>query len=402
MIKLVLIGCLGLISLTWFTTTQQRPVNNNLPKTEERFSVKQLDSLETIAQFDVSEDGQVLGITQNGDLWNLTHQTKLAENLSPAITLAAQNQQIAAGDQNGNLWLWSKQQAYSSQIPLAEKAGLLPIAGSVIAVTKTGDTNHLIRAQIVDNQLTVAAKNPTPLLPDAQPLQANLLNGPDHQGGIIVLAQPNDSRYHHGVLGDDIEATELLYLDKGTLSPQLQALTSEQLVFEDNKATFFQDNHFNSYLVAILSGNGAGARTALITADKGKLVLTSQSQALPSQRWQSPFVFNKNLYAVLMPHLRQELVSYHQDGEQLLEHSLATGVSNHAIGSHQTNLAAATTTFAVLPQTGYQKIAILTRDNRLIKLTDELPAPIRQTKASQDKVYLLLENGQLWTVEHES
>ena len=78
----------------------------------------------------------------------------------------------------------------------------------------------------------MVARSQEALLPDARPLQADL-DGRGDGGHIVVLASPDAQRYRHGVLGDAVEATRVLWLERHGLSV-LRALTlPAPHVFED-------------------------------------------------------------------------------------------------------------------------------------------------------------------------
>lgn len=363
------------------------------------FQVSRLNLAELgqVAQFDLTENGELIVINRQGELWHTDKKQKLAENLSPHITPAARYGRIASADKRGNFFLWSKEGVYRSSIPLAQHATMQPLAFATIVVTPLQDEYRLGRVEIQDNVLKVVALSENAVLPDARPLLVNLNSNQHDNGHIAVLAKPDMETYRHGVLGDAIEAREVQYLERHTLEPLAQSLHLDGLVFEANQFAIL--NHDNPKLVVTVSGNNEGAKTSLIGLSGGKLVFEAESEALPFHRWQSPFVFNHKLYAVQMPHLRMRLVEYLQQGVKLNERFVSDGISNHAYGEYETNLAATTKTFAVIPQAGYRHIALLDSHGRLEKYPVHLPAEIIKSKASSEKAYLLLANGDMWVVE---
>lgn len=353
-----------------------------------------------IKQLDVSENGHLALINQKGELWygKADNIRQLSNNASPNIAPSLAYGRIALADKEGHFMLWDGQKLYSSKIPMAEQATMQPLALATIGVVKQGANYKLARIELRGNQVEVVATSKEDVLPDARPIQVNLNGHDNQQGHIAVLVEPDKTTYQHAVLGDDIEAKSVLYLERHSLRPLASKLNRPNLVFEANQFSVLNKNGKNR-LVSVMSGNGNGGRTVLIGEQNGKLFLEAESQALPSHRWQSPFVFNQQLYTVQMPHLAGRLVSYTQSGNALKEQLITAGMSNHSYGTYETNLVAQTANFAVVPQYGYTQIGILDKAGQLKKLEQTLPSAITKVKSNQQRAYLLLKNGQIWTVE---
>lgn len=353
-----------------------------------------LEQIGKIAQFDLNEQGELIVINRKGELWQANKKQKLADNLATDIAISARYDRIASGDKKGNFFLWTETQQYTSSIPLAKNAKMLPLAFATIAVTKQNGQYKLARIEPQGEKAIITAVTNDEVLPDARPLQINFSDDNHTQGHIAVLAKPDAYTYLHGVLGDAIEAQEIQYLERHTLKPLVEKVRVNGLVFEANQLEIWHTP--KPKLISVMSGNGDGARTVVIGLHDNKLIIESQSHALPSNRWQSPFSFNGKLYAVQMPHLRMRLVEYLSKGDLLNEQFITDGLSNHAYGDYETNLVASTSHFTLIPQAGYRSVAILDRTNKLEKLSTRLPAEIIQTKASHNAVYLLLNNGEIW------
>lgn len=359
-----------------------------------------LDSLGKVAQFELTEQGEVVVINQQGELWQTKDQPrKLADNLSTHIAPTARYGRIAAADKHGHFFLWQADKSYTSNIKLAPNATMEALAFATIAVSQQKDGYKLVRIETENNTAKIVASSDDNVLPDARPKQINFEHADHRQGHIAVLAKPDNHTYLHGVLGDDIEAQEIQYLERHTLKPLAESLSVKGLVFEANQLEIL--NGKQPKLVSVMSGNGDGGRAVLVGLSQGKLQIDSQSEPLPSNRWQSPFSFAEKLYAVQMPHLVGKLVEYHPKEQKLLEKALTDGLSNHAYGEYETNLAATTKTFALIPQRNYREVAVLDTKGKVTLLEQRLPAAIQKTKASADKVYLLLENGQIWLAQEK-
>lgn len=364
-----------------------------------------LKEIGQVKQFTIDDEQNLLVINQRGELWQVKQQHCLVNGLSTEITPKARYGKIAMADKQGNFVLWEKQQKYSSNIPLLPNAGMEILPLATIAVINHQQQARLARIETHQQEAKVVAMADTPVLPDAQPIQVNL-TGEQGQGHIAVLAQPDDKSYQHGVLGDKIEAGELQFLERHTLKPLAKPLADDDLVFEANRLEILNTSQ-GQRLVTVMAGDGKGAKTVLVELGKNvlqqpSLKIVAESEALAPFRWQSPFIFLNQLYAVHMPHLAGHLVRYQLQGNRLQPQQLASGLSNHKIGSFETNITAVTENFAVIPHMGYRQVSILNKQGEVRKIAQTLPSKIIKTVASQQTAYLLLDNGQVWQVMDSS
>ncbi len=191
---------------------------------------------------------------------------------------------------------------------------------------------------------TAIATSREPVLADAQPLQVDLDGGGD-AGHIAVLAGPDGARYRHGVLGDAVEATRVLYLERHDLSPLRELTLPAPHVFEDNRLRVWRgsDGRSAPTLVVVRSGP-QGAQLVLIEADRSSasaLRIAALGRPIGSvNRWMSPSTDGRHLVSVHTPHLSGALHAVRRDGERLLSSPLADGVSNHAIGARELDTSA--------------------------------------------------------------
>ena len=63
----------------------------------------------------------------------------------------------------------------------------------------------------------MVARSAEPMLPDARPLQVDL-DGRGDGGHLVLRGGPDSQRYAHGVLGDGVEATRVLWLERHSLA----------------------------------------------------------------------------------------------------------------------------------------------------------------------------------------
>ncbi len=227
------------------------------------------------------------------------------------------------------------------------------------------------------------------VLPDARPLQADL-DGRGDGGHLVVLAGPDAQRYRHGVLGDAVEATRVLWLERHDLAILRALELPPPFVFED----------IAPRPVALPGRPGAaGLLTVRAGPEGGQLALLNADRARPAQlqldalgdtvggfhRWLSPTTDGRQIAAVHTPHIGGVLHVYRQDGTQLARRRLMADVSTHAIGSRETDLAVWLQGRLLLPS----------QDGRMLRLVnpgqdwaDEgalpLPARVVQTTALAD------------------
>lgn len=149
--------------------------------------------------------------------------------------------------------------------------------------------------------------------------------------------------------------------------------------------------------MAVISGDGAGARVAVLALQGQNWQIVAESAPLPSHRWQSPFVFQNQLYAVQMPHIVGRLVRYEMQGKRLIEQELGEGFSNHAIGSHDTQIAAVLPEYALIPQMGFRHVFALDGSGSLKKAVARIASQnCAQRGAKSHGVFFLLADGSVW------
>lgn len=355
-----------------------------------------LGNIGLVKQMTIDEQDNLFVINQDGELWQVHTQHCLINGLSTDVAPKAGYGKVAAADQNGHFLMLEHQRKVQSHIPLATHAEMLILPFAVIAVSKQHQDYRLVRIENINNQAKVTASSEVSVLPDARPIQFNF-SGSHQQGHIAVLAKPDTETYQHAVLGDAIEAKALYFLERHNLQPLAQPLQLANTVFEANQLIAMPHTKGN-YLVSTISGDDYGAKTVMIDLQQQQLNIIAESEALPHYRWQSPFVFNNTLYSIQMPHLLGRLVEYQQHKHFLKANSITQNLSNHAIGSFDTNLTAINQNFAVIPHMGFSHVSILAKDGSVHKIKTTLPSPIIKMLATQHSAYLLLENGQIWQV----
>jgi hypothetical protein len=346
-----------------------------------------------MAQLHAGGPSGLLGVAADGGLWALSPQQakpqRLAAGLDPATPLASGHGRIAARLADGGLWVWEQGHAQAQRdAGLAPHAGLLVLRLAIVGVAAAG--HRLVRFESAGRgRWQAVARSTEAVLPDARPLQADL-DGRGDGGHLVVLAGPDAQRYRHGVLGDAVEATRVLWLERHGLEILRALELPPPFVFED----------IAPRPVALPGRPGAtGLLTVQSGPDGGRLALLSADRARPAQlqlealgdtvggfhRWLSPTTDGLQLAAVHTPHIGGVLHVYRQDGAQLPRRRLMADVSTHAIGSRDTDLAVWLQGRLLLPS----------QDGRMLRFVNpgqdwadegELPLPARvvQTTALAD------------------
>lgn len=341
----------------------------------------------------------LLAVDRDGGLWALAPPPaaphRLAGGLDPATPLAEGHRRLAARTAEGGLWvldLASGQAGVRHDADLAPHAGLLNLPLAVLGVAAAG--HRLLRFESAGGgRWRPVASSQEALLPDARPVQADL-DGRGDGGHIVVLAGPDAERYRHGVLGDAVEATRVLWLERHGLAPLRSLTLPDPYVFED----------ISPRPVALPApGGGVGLLTVRSGPEGGQLVLLGADPARPEglrleslgegvggfHRWLAPSTDGRQLVAVHTPHLGGVLHVYRQDGPHLRRRRLRADVSTHAIGSRELDLA------VWLPG----RLLLPSQDGRTLWLVDPardwadtgaLPLPARVVQATA------LADGSAW------
>ena len=332
----------GLALLALFAALE--PVRAAAP--DARWSARSLPTVEPMRQLRPGGRSGLLGIGASGALWALSPAggapRRLAVGLDPATPLASGHGRIAARLADGGLWLWDgEREQHSAPQVLAAYAGLLCLPLAVIGVSAHAGAQQVVRLEPDGERgWTVVARSADPVLPDARPLLVDL-DGSGDGGHVVVLAGPDRQRYDHGVLGDAVEATRLLWLERHNLQVLRELTLPAPQVFEDiaPRAVALARG---SGLLSVRSGS-AGAQLVLVTADAAhaaRLQVAAVGDALGQpNRWLAPTTDGRRLFAVHTPHIGGVLHEYRLQGDRLLGLAVARDLSTHRIGSRELDLA---------------------------------------------------------------
>jgi hypothetical protein len=309
----------------------------------------------------VSADGSLLALPVAGG-----PAQRLADGIDGAVPLATGHGRIAARRADGALWVHEAGRATASpQRDLAEHAGLLILPLAVIAIERDASRRRAARFEPAGGLWRAVARSDIDLLPDARPLQAELEGGGDG-GHVVLLAGPDGQRYRHGVLGDAIEATRLVVLERHSLALLRELVLEPPHVFEDIAPRRVSLGAHDGLLT--VRAGPQGAQLVLIDADPARpAALRIAASGLPlgtANRWLSPIVAGARWLAVHTPHIGGVLHEYQRAGDRLLARVLDDGVSNHRLGSRTLDQSA----------TRGSRLWLPTRSGRGLRVLDLQPA----------------------------
>ncbi len=349
---------------------------------------------EPLAQVRAAETDGWIAVGRSGGLWWLRSGApvqRLASSIDAETPVAAAHGRVVARRSDGRLWIGEGNAQASSAQPVAAHAGCVVLPLGIIAVQGEGTAARLVRLEPgAGGAWTAIATSREPVLADAQPLQVDLDGGGD-AGHIAVLAGPDAARYRHGVLGDAVEATRVLYLERHDLSPLRELTLPAPHVFEDNRLRVWRggDGRSAPALIAVRSGP-QGAQLALIEADRSKaaaLRVAALGEPIGSaNRWMSPSTDGRHLVSVHTPHLSGALHTVRRDGERLVSSPLAEGVSNHAIGARELDTSAwLGSRYVIADLSSRRRLRCVDTGTRRELAPLELAAPLRSISADAQR-----------------
>ncbi len=295
---------------------------------------------EPIAQIFAADDGALLALSRIGRLWRVDGASgawaAVGEGLDAAGPVATGSGRIAARRSDGSLWVRENGRVQTgADVVLAPHAGLLILPFAVVGVALGRDGHRVVRIEPSTNSVwRVADRSNEAVLPDARPVRA-ALDGEGDGGHVVVLAGPDDQRYRHGVLGDAIESTRLLYLERHGLTVLREWRVPAPHVIEDIAPRVVTGGGRDA-LLTVQSGPH-GAQLVLVGADRadpGGLAILARGEPLGApSRWMAPTTDGTHWLAVHTPHIGGVLHRYVRDGDRLVAERIAAGYSNHHIGS---------------------------------------------------------------------
>lgn len=345
---------------------------------------------ERVAQLHVTANGELLAVSGAGRLWQLDGRAwrQRGEGLDPRAPLASGHGRVAGRATAGGLWVQEAGRATQAVAPvLLPYAGLHVLPLGVIAIAEgAGGRAHAVRLEPASaGAWRETARSTEPVLPDARPQQVHVDGSlaAAGDGHILVLGGPDAERYRHGVLGDEIEATRVLYLERHGLEP-LRTLTLPAPHVLEDIAPRPIEWAGTAGLLTVRSGP-QGAQLAVVAADRTKrdaLTLAALGEPLGTpNRWMAATTDGGRLLAVHTPHIGGVLHEYVRVGNALRARRVADGYSTHALGSRELDLAAWTGAALVLPGQDRRALHVVAVDSWSQHSVYTLAQPVVATRA---------------------
>lgn len=317
-------------------------------------------------------DGDLLGLSLQGELWQhgADRWRRIGGGLDPGVPLASGYGRIVGRGRDSGLWVVEAGRISTSVAPkLAPHAGMLVLALAVIAVARASDGLSFVVRLEPDGRGRWAetARGAEPVLPDARPVRFDPAGTTsDEDGHVIVLAGPDRTRYRHGVLGDDTEATAMLYLERHSLEIMRRLDLPDPFVFEDLAPRPVRWRGQRA-LLTVRSGP-QGAQLIVVGKAEGmprQLAVAAFSEPLgQARRWLAPTTDGASILAVHTPHLGGVLHRYRVDGNRLIGEVLANRVANHAIGERELDTSAWVGHSLFMPTQDRRAVRVLRFDPR--------------------------------------
>lgn len=348
-----------------------------------------------------------------GRLWHVAANARavqVADGLAPTGLLATGHGRVAGRGHDGRLWVHDTTRPSAapgrSALPLAPQGGLCPLPLAIIAVVEQAGSHVLARFEAdAQGRWQLVARSQEPVLPDAVPVAVDL-DGRHGGAHIAVLAGPDARRYPHAVLGDDIEATRLLWLERHSLAPLRRLHLEDPAVFEDRLLRPWTLPDGRTGLVTVQSGP-SGAQLVVVAAspdEPSRLESATTGPAIGTRnRWLSPASVapaDGEVWAVHTPHIGGVLHRYRAEGSALVAQRIATGLSNHRLGARDLDVSARVGHWLLFPTQDWRRVRAV--DTRTASALDATPhgAPILQCVAAsnRDSALLLTESVlAIWT-----
>ncbi len=372
--RALLAGCAGLGAASGRVRAQATAAPD--PTT---WAVRAVPAEEPMRQLHAGGPSGLLGTGASGGLWALSLKgqapRRIAGGIDPNTPIATGHGRIAARMDDGGLWVWEDaaeggRARTSPAASVSVHAGLLILPLAVLAVVTasvrpTGTLSHRLARFEPDpaGRWRDVARSMDAVLPDARPVQVDL-DGRGDGGHIAVLAGPDGSRYDHGVLGDAVEATRVLWLERHGLDVLRELSLPPPHVFEDIalRPVVLPGTQGGRGLLTVRSGPDGG-QLALVTADPARprgLQLAALGDTVGGyHRWLAPTTDGHHLAAVHTPHIGGVLHVYQASGERLTRRRLQGDVSTHRIGTREIDLAAWLQGLLVLPSQDGRQLQLL-------------------------------------------
>jgi hypothetical protein len=325
-----------------------------------------LSSSVPLQQIRSGENESLLVVGKDGELWSyegVSAARKVSDGIDPASPVAAGHGRIAARSIDGGLFIEVGGRSKASTVAdLAPNAGLLNLPFAVIGVVMEQRQYRVVRFEPTTDRWSVSDRSDEAVMPDTRPVLAALEGPPSESdpGELVVLAGPDEVRYQHGVLGDRVEATRMLFLDRHSLRTLRELTLPVPFVFEDIAPRVIATG--NGVGLLTMRSGGAGTQLVLVGADRSdtkRLRIVGVGEPLSAtHRWLAATTDGRRLMAVHTPHIGGVLNEYRLQGERLVSTTIVDDVANHRIGTRELDLAIWRGTMLIIPSQDGRRLRV--------------------------------------------
>ncbi len=368
-----------------------------------------------LAQLHVDRPGRLLALTRTGDLLEAVASgwKKLGAGMDPAAPIASGHGRVVGRGAGGGLWVLESGRAQVFSVPgQAPHAGLLVLAFGIIAIVADSSGAHrVVRLDPAGGSWVESARFAEPVLADARPLQfdpAGATTGlqADDNGHVLVFGAPSDNRYRHGALGDSVEPTSLILLERHGLTTLARIDLPPPHVFEDIAPRPIAWRGARGLLTVRSGPHGAQLCVVALSNTTGRFELAAVAEPIGTvNRWLSPSTDGRRLLAVNTPHIGGVLHRYEPQDGRLPSRVIARGISNHAIGQRELDVSAWVGSRWVVATQDRRSLWIIDADAPSPAAeppTKELAAPVSRLvtwrRGERSGVAALLGDGSVWWV----
>lgn len=354
--------------------------------------------LRDVRRVDPAEDAGWWARDGAGRLWHVTENgrtDRVAEGFDPTSPLATGHGRVAGRGLDGRLWVHDTSRPKStpgrSDTPVAPHGGLCVLPLAVIAVVEQAGGTVLARFEAdARGHWQVVARSRDPVLPDAVPIAVDL-DGRSGGAHIAVLAGPDSQRYPHAVLGDGIEATRVIWLERHSLESLRSLHLEAPAVFEDRLLRPWRLPDGRTGLVTVQSGP-LGAQLVVVAASRqapSGLEIAAAGPAIGRRnRWLSPASVapeDGEIWAVHTPHIGGVLLRYRAQGTTLVAEPVASGLTNHRLGARDLDVSARVGRWLLLPMQNWGRARAVDTTTTSVMEAASTEAPILQWVASASR-----------------
>lgn len=360
--------------------------------TDLRHRLRQVD-LPNLVRIDAAERDGWLARDRDGRMWRVGEDGStqvIAGGLRPDAPLDAGHGLIASIGEDGRLWVARDSDSRRSNHAaerLAPHGGLRILEGAIVGLVDRDAATVVARFEPgTGGRWVVRSTSMEAVLPDAEPVLVDL-DGRRDGGHVAVLAGPDGERYPHGVLGDAVEATRVVWLDRHSLRT-LRALDLEAPhVFEDRILRPWRLPDGRLGLVTVQAGP-VGAQLVVLTSSSEPARLRIEAHGPPigrRNRWMSPASVvetDPRLLAIHTPHIGGVLHRYTMVGSHLTVQTMVSGLTNHRLGARRLDDSVRVGSVLLTSAQDWDAVAVVDLDAPGSVQWLPMPAPIIQLAGS--------------------